>query len=88
MTKVAFAPRSGYEDNLGGTVSVLDGEAFDVGEALKEGGGKIVLDPDQKDGEKAHRDLRLAEALDGFPGLKRADATATSSKSSGGKGDA
>jgi hypothetical protein len=73
VTKVAYEPRSGYED-LAGTVSLPSTEAFDVGEALKSGGGKIVLDPDQKDGEKGRRDQQLVEALDGFVGLKRTDA--------------
>jgi hypothetical protein len=73
VTKVAFEPRSGYED-LSGSVSLPDGSSFDVGEALKSGGGRIALDPDQKDGEKAAHDRALVEAFSAFPGLKQASA--------------
>jgi hypothetical protein len=65
VTKVAYEPRSGYED-LSGSVSLPDGSSFDVGEALKSGGGRIALDPDQKDGSKAAHDRALVEALLGL----------------------
>lgn len=65
MADVAYEPRSGFED-VSGSVSLPDGSAYDVGEALKD--GPIVLHPD-----KAPEERFIAEALDAFPGLKRAE---------------
>ena len=75
MAKAAFALRAGVEDFSGGTVSLPGGEAFNVGEALDSGGGKIVLDPDpqsdsEKERERAARDSQIIEALSGYPALK------------------
>lgn len=59
--QVAFAARENAGDDLSGTVSIGDGETFDVGEALQEGDGTIVV----------VEDTPLARALVDFPTLKR-----------------
>jgi hypothetical protein len=45
MGKIAFELRADVEEFAGGTVSLPGGEAFNVGEALEEGSGKIIVDP-------------------------------------------
>lgn len=81
MAKVAFELRADAEDFSAGSTSLAGGEIYDVGDALKAGNGKIVLNPDagerkdpdaqEKENLRAHRDSRLIEALDNFPALKR-----------------
>jgi hypothetical protein len=87
MSKVAFELRADAAEFSGGTVSLPGGEAFDVGEALKDG-DKIVLDPDakspgkdketgeqrpptDKEAERAARAVQIIDALDAYPALKR-----------------
>lgn len=75
MAKNAFELTAGAKDFSGGTVSLPRGESFDVGVALSEGDGKIVLDPDaasdsEQERKRAHRDGEIIEALSRFPALK------------------
>lgn len=78
--KAAFELRADVADDFaGGSVSLPGGEAFDVGAALEEGKGKIVLDPDpkgdkpsDKERERAAHDAAVIEALGKFPALKSA----------------
>lgn len=88
MGKVAFELRADAKDKFsGGSVSLPQGRAFDVGEALTEGNGKIVLDPDpaeiegksaeaqkkrDKEAERARHDAAVIDALGAFPALKQA----------------
>jgi hypothetical protein len=58
----AFELREDVDAELfGGSVTLADGTAFDVGAALEEGGGVIVTN-----------DTHLIGALDLYPALKRA----------------
>lgn len=74
MSKIAFEPVA--EKFSGGSVSLPGGEFFDVGKAVKDGGGKITLDPAAK-GEQGITDGRIADALSSFPGVKLAPAGRT-----------
>lgn len=90
MSKVAFELRAEYEDFSGGTVALPGGEAFDVGAALKDGGGKIVLDPEPKpkkaakgdepaqydaeELERAAKVQRTVDVLTDYPALKTTSA--------------
>jgi hypothetical protein len=79
VAKVAYEARSGFE-GLSGSVQLPNGEAYDVGEALKDGGGKIVLNPDpgerksddaqEKENQRAAEERQIAESLALFEGLK------------------
>lgn len=86
MGKVAYGLRADVEDFSGGSASLPNGELFDVGEALKDGGGKIVLDPAPREikgdsekaqnaraeeAERAHGDEVLIDTLERHPALKR-----------------
>lgn len=98
MSKVAFELRADHEDFSGGSIALTDGEAFDVGKALQEGGGKIVLDPSPatrkgedaqaEENARAARDELIADALRNYPALKTttvesAPAASTSKKKEG-----
>lgn len=90
MAKVAFELRADSEDFSGGSTSLPGGEAFNVGDALQAGNGKINLNPDpgdrkeaeaqEKENRRAARDARIVEALDKFPALKRTSADAAPAK--------
>jgi hypothetical protein len=73
--KAAFAALG--DEPIAGTVVVGDGETFDVGKALKEGGGKIVVDSGSE----------LERSLVGYPGLESVPAGKSSSKASTKGGD-
>ena len=87
MAKVAFELRADHSDFDGGTVALPGGESFDVGAALKDGGGKISLDPvpaqkkgeeaQAKETERAAEDERIVQTLDSYEALKRAAAEST-----------
>lgn len=81
MAKVAFELRADQAEFSAGSTSLPGGEAFDVGDALKAGNGKITLSPDpgerkdpdaqDKENERARRDQQIVDALDTYPALKR-----------------
>jgi uncharacterized UPF0146 family protein len=61
MAQVAF--KAADEDLSGATVSVGDGETFDIAAALKKGNGQIVLDLN-KEGDR-----RIADAIENHPAV-------------------
>lgn len=102
MGKVAFELRADAEEFSGGTVSLPDGEMFNVGEALEEGKGKIVLDPEQaeipgkgkeadekreEEGKRAAHESNVIEALTRYPALKTTTVGEPASKPSSKAGD-
>lgn len=73
--KVTFELRPEVEDFQGGTVSLPEGEAYDVGKALKEGKGKITIDPEphgegEEEVARAAHDAAVLNALAAFPDLQ------------------
>lgn len=77
---LAYALREEYSEDFSGNVSLLDGEFYDVGEALDEGDGRIVLGVgprENEDGEvteaealRSRRDAAIADALKNYPALE------------------
>jgi hypothetical protein len=77
---IAFGLRPDYDEFSGGSVALVDGISFDVGEALEEGGGKIVLgleprknsdgDLTEAEGARSLRDAQVADALKNYPALE------------------
>lgn len=80
----AFVLREEYSEDFSGNVSLLDGELYDVGEALEDGDGFIVLGPGPRaneDGEvseaeaiRSRRDSAIGDALKNYPALEPVDA--------------
>ena len=80
---IAFELAPGYEEFSGGNVSLVGGDMFDVGEALDESRGRIVLAPGARAGEdgkvsdaealRAKRDEQVADALMKYPALQRVE---------------
>lgn len=83
---IVYALREEYEDFSGGSVSLGDGEEYDVGAALEAGDGRIVLgvaprtDPDggvsAAEAVRSFTDSRIAEVLKAYPALEPVDAEA------------
>lgn len=96
MAKVAFELKDSVEDFDGATASLRDGELFDAAEALSNGGGKIVLDPEpqftdkmdeearQEEYDRAVLDEQKIEALDALEVFKRTTVGEKSEAKSGG----
>lgn len=84
---IVFELAEGYEDFSGGNVSLVDGESYDVGEALEDSDGRIVLAPEprrddegrhsEEEGQRAHRDGVIADALKNYPGLAAVEASSS-----------
>lgn len=70
-TEVSFRLRAGEDDFSGGSVSIGDGETFDVGAALDEGNGTIRVE----EGSAEER------ALADYPVLARGEADKPKSSS-------
>lgn len=80
---IAFELADGYEDFSGGNVSLVGGEFFDVGKALEDGDGRIVLGPGARQNSeekvpenealRANSDSAIVDALVKYPGLKRVE---------------
>lgn len=83
MELIAFVLTPDFEEFSGGNVSLVGGEMFDVGDALEQGNGRIVLGPEPRrneDGEaseaeeiRANRDAQIVDALVKYPALERAE---------------
>lgn len=82
--QTVFELAEGYEDFSGGSVSLVDGKLFDVGQALEEGNGRIILapypryeegeQPTDAEAERANYDTQVNDALVKYPGLVQIDA--------------
>jgi hypothetical protein len=80
---VAFVLSAEYEEFSGGSVALLDGEAYDVGEALELGNGRIVLGPGPRESEdgtiseaeaiRSRRDAVIVDALAKYPALEEVE---------------
>src|SRR6059058_4740655 len=66
MSPIAYGLRAEHESAYaGGVLNVSQDRSFDVGQALQDGSGQIVVDD---------HDEALLVALDGYPALKRVPA--------------
>lgn len=81
---IVYALREDYADFSGGSVSIGDGEEYDVFEALEAGGGRIVLgvtprenadgDVTETEAIRSLRDAYISEVLKNYLALERVDA--------------
>jgi hypothetical protein len=80
---IVYALRAEYEDFSGGSVSLVDGEEFDVFEALEAGDGRIVLgltarlnaeeQVSEPEAVRAYTDAQISEALKNYPAVEPVD---------------
>lgn len=81
---IVFSLTEEYQgEDFAGNVSLVEGEGYDVGEALEAGSGRIVLAPSPRrdeegnfskdEEERAYRDGQIADALAKYEAVERVE---------------